>query len=314
MIRYIAQRLAAGAGALLVVSFLVFWLGTLIPGDLVTVLVGSEGATQQQYRDLRQRLGLNDPVPIQFAHWLGSVLRGDFGKSPITGRYVADEIARQFPVSLELAALGLTGSILLGIPVGVIAAARANQTVDLALRSGFLVAFSIPPFVAGILLVLAGALYLRPLYQATFVPITGDLLGNLRSMTLPVVSVAVPLAAVTAQMTRAALLEALSEPYVAVARAKGLAERRVLYVHALKNALVPVVTLQGYLFGSLIGGLIVTEQVFNLQGLGRGLLMAISRRDYPLVVAGTLVVAIAYTLANLMVDVLNPLLDPTQRP
>lgn len=314
MIRYIAQRLAAGAGALLVVSFLVFWLGTLIPGDLVTVLVGSEGATQQQYRDLRQRLGLNDPVPIQFAHWLGSVLRGDFGKSPITGRYVADEIARQFPVSLELAALGLTGSILLGIPVGVIAAARANHAVDLALRSGFLVAFSIPPFVAGILLVLAGALYLRPLYQATFVPITSDLLGNLRSMTLPVVSVAVPLAAVTAQMTRAALLEALSEPYVAVARAKGLAERRVLYVHALKNALVPVVTLQGYLFGSLIGGLIVTEQVFNLQGLGRGLLMAISRRDYPLVVAGALVVATAYILANLMVDVLNPLLDPTQRP
>ncbi len=299
---------------MLVVSFLVFWFGTLIPGDLVTVLVGSEGATPQQYRELRQRLGLNDPVPVQFVRWLGGVLRGDFGKSPITGRYVADEIARQLPVSLELALLGLAGSILLGIPVGVIAAARANQTADLALRSGFLVAFSIPPFVAGILLVLAGALYLRPLYQATFIPITSDLLGNLRSMVLPVGSVAVPLAAVTAQMTRSALLEALSEPYVAVARAKGLSERRILYVHALKNALIPVVTLQGYLFGSLIGGLIVTEQVFNLQGLGRGLLTAIGRRDYPLVVAGTLIVATTYILANLVVDILNPYLDPTQRP
>ncbi len=313
MIRFVAQRLIGGAAVLLVVSFLIFWLGTLIPGDLVTVLVGSEGATAQQYRELRQKLGLNDPVPVQYARWLRGALRGDFGKSPITGRYVADEIARQLPISLELALLGLAGSILIGIPVGVFAAVRENQPADLTLRSLFFVAFSIPPFVAGVLLVLAGALYLRPLYQSTFVPITEDVVRNLRTMILPTFSIAIPLAALTAQMSRSSLLEALGEPYIATARAKGAPERNVLYIHALKNALVPVITLQGYVFGSLVGGLIVTEQIFNLEGLGRGLLVAIGRRDYPFVVAGTLVIATSYVLANLIVDILYPILDPTQR-
>ncbi len=314
MIQFVAQRLIGGAAVLLVVSFLIFWLGTLIPGDLVTVLVGSEGATAQQYRELRQKLGLNDPVPVQYARWLRGALRGDFGKSPITGLYVAAEIARQLPISLELALLGLAGSILIGIPVGVFAAVRENQPADLTLRSLFFVAFSIPPFVAGVLLVLAGALYLRPLYQSTFVPITEDVVRNLRTMILPTFSIAIPLAALTAQMSRSSLLEALGEPYIATARAKGAPERNVLYIHALKNALVPVITLQGYVFGSLVGGLIVTEQIFNLDGLGRGLLVAIGRRDYPFVVAGTLVIAASYVLANLIVDVLYPILDPTQRP
>ena len=313
MIRYTAERLAAGAGTLLVVSFLTFWLGTLIPGDLVTVLVGSEGATPQQYRELRHKLGLDDPLPTQYLRWLRGAIHGDFGKSPITGRYVAEDIARQLPISLELAVLGLGGSILIGIPVGVVAAVRANQPADLALRSVFLVAFSIPPFVAGVLLVLAGALYLRPIYQTTYVPITTNLLGNLRSMILPTLSVAIPLAALTAQMSRSSMLEALGEPYIATARAKGAHERHVLYIHALKNALPPVITLQGYVFGSLLGGLIVTEQIFNLEGLGRGLLVAFGRRDYPFVVAGTLIVAAAYILANLIVDILYPILDPTQR-
>ena len=313
MMRFVAQRLIGGAAVLLVVSFLIFWLGTLIPGDLVTVLVGSEGATAQQYRELRQKLGLDDPVPVQYARWLRGALRGDFGKSPITGLYVADEIARQLPVSLELALLGLAGSILIGIPVGVFAAVRANQPADLTLRSLFFVAFSIPPFVAGILLVLAGALYLRPLYHSTFVPITEDVVRNLRTMILPTCSIAIPLAALTAQMSRSSLLEALGEQYIATARAKGAPERNVLYIHALKNALAPVITLQGYVFGSLIGGLIVTEQIFNLEGLGRGLLVAIGRRDYPFVVAGTLVIATSYVLANLIVDLLYPILDPTQR-
>jgi len=314
MIRLVVQRLIGGAAVLLVVSFLIFWLGTLIPGDLVTVLVGSEGATAQQYRELRQKLGLDDPVPVQYARWLRGALRGDFGKSPITGLYVADEIARQLPISLELALLGLAGSILIGIPVGVFAAVRANRPADLALRSLFFIAFSIPPFVAGVLLVLAGALYLGPIYQSTSVPITVDVVRNLRAMILPTCSIAIPLAALTAQMSRSSLLETLGEPYIATARAKGAPERNVLYIHALKNALVPVITLQGYVFGSLIGGLIVTEQVFNLEGIGRGLLVAIGRRDYPFVVAGTLVIAASYVLANLIVDILYPILDPTQRP
>ncbi len=313
MITYVAQRLVAGVGVLLAVSFLTFWLGTLIPGDLVTVLVGSEGATSQQYRDLRHTLGLDDPLLAQYVRWLRSAVHGDLGKSPITGRYVTDEIARHFPISLELAVLSLVESILIGVPVGVFAAVRANRPAGLVVRSALFVVFSIPPFVAGVLLVLAGALYLGPLYQVSYVPMTENVVLNLRSMILPTLSIALPLSAMTAQMSRAALLEALGEAYIVTALAKGAPRRNVVYIHALKNALVPVITLQGYVFGSLIGGLIVTEQIFNLEGLGRGLLVAIGRRDYPFVVAGTLVIAAMFVLANLVVDILYPILDPTQR-
>jgi peptide/nickel transport system permease protein len=306
------QRVTGAAGVLLVVSFLVYWLGTFIPGDAATVIVGSEGATAEQYRDLRRRLGLDDPVPIQYSRWLGNAVRGDFGKSPISGRLVVEDVGRQLPVSIELAVLALVGSIAIGVPVGIVAARRANTRSDLALRSSFLVLFSIPPFVAGVLLVLAGSLYLGPLYQSRFVPLAEDPLGNLRALLLPALSVALPLAAMTAQMTRTALLEVLAEPFIVTARAKGLHDRAIMYGHALKNALVPVVTLQGYVFGSLLGGLIVTEQVFNLPGLGRGLLTALNGRDYPLVIGGTLVIAASYVLVNLIVDLLYPVLDPAQ--
>jgi peptide/nickel transport system permease protein len=312
VLRYALQRAAGAVGVLLVVSFLVYWLGTFIPGDAATVIVGSEGATAEQYRELRQRLGLDDPIPIQYVRWLGNAMRGDFGKSPISGRLVADDVGRQLPVSLELALLSLVGSIAIGLPVGILGARWANRRPDLALRSAFLVLFSIPPFVAGVLLVLVGSLYLGPLYQSRFVPLGEDIWGNLRALLLPTLSVALPLAAMTAQMTRAALLEVLGEPYIVTARAKGLRERAVVYGHALKNALVPVVTLQGYVFGSLLGGLIVTEQVFNLPGLGRGLLTALNGRDYPLVIGSTLVIAASYILVNVVVDLLYPVLDPAQ--
>jgi peptide/nickel transport system permease protein len=313
MARYAAQRLAAGLVVLLVVSFLVFWLGTLIPGDLSTVLVGSEGATEQQYRELRHRLGLDQPIAVQYARWLGGALRGNFGKSPITGLYAADEIARRAPISLELALLALAESIGLGVFLGIFTAARAHRPADLAVRSVLLVMFAIPPFVAGVLLVLAGALFLRPLYQVGYVPMTQSVGLNLRSMLLPSLSIAIPLAAMTAQMTRTSMLETLGQPYIVTARAKGAPPRNVLYVHALKNALAPIITLQGYVFGSLVGGLIVTEQVFNLDGVASGLLTAIGRRDYSFVVTGTLIIAATYILVNLVVDLLYPIVDPTQR-
>lgn len=314
MTRYVAQRLAAGLGVLFVVSFLVFWLGTLIPGDLSTVLVGSEGATQQQYRELRHRLGLDQPIVVQYARWLGGAFRGNFGKSPVTGLYAADEIARRAPISLELALLALAESIGLGIFLGIFTAARAHGTTDVAVRSVLFVMFAIPPFVAGVLLVLAGALFLRPLYQVGYVPLSQGVWLNLRSMLLPSLSIAVPVTAMTAQMTRTSLLETLGQPFIVTALAKGVSRRGVLYAHALKNALAPVITLQGYVFGSLVGGLIVTEQVFNLDGLASGLLAAIGRRDYSFVVTGTLVIAVTYVLANLLVDLLYPVVDPTQRP
>jgi peptide/nickel transport system permease protein len=313
MTRYVAQRFAAGLGVLLVVSFLVFWLGTLIPGDLSTVLVGSEGATQQQYRELRHRLGLDQPIVVQYAHWLGGALRGNLGKSPITGLYATAEIARRAPITLELALLALAESIVLGVFLGVFTAVRAHGVADVMVRAILFVMFAIPPFVAGVLLVLAGALFLKPLYQVGYVPLGQSVGLNLRSMLLPSVSIAVPLAAMTAQMTRTSLLETLGQPYIVTAMAKGAPPRLVIYRHALKNALAPIITLQGYVFGSLVGGLIVTEQVFNLDGLASGLLAAIGRRDYSFVVTGTLVIAATYIFANLLVDLLYPIVDPTQR-
>ncbi len=313
MTRYVAQRFASGLGVLLVVSFLVFWLGTLIPGDLTTVLVGSEGATQQQYRELRHRLGLDQPIVVQYAHWLGGALRGNLGKSPITGLYATAEIARRAPITLELALLALAESIVLGVFLGVFTAVRAHGPADVIVRAILFVMFAIPPFVAGVLLVLAGALFLKPLYQVGYVPLAQSVGLNLRSMLLPSVSIAVPLAAMTAQMTRTSLLETLGQPYIVTAMAKGAPPRNVIYRHALKNALAPIITLQGYVFGSLVGGLIVTEQVFNLEGLASGLLAAIGRRDYSFVVTGTLVIAATYILANLLVDLLYPIVDPTQR-
>ena len=313
MARYIAQRVVTGLGVLFVVSFLVFWLGTFIPGDLTTVLVGSEGATQQQYRELRHRLGLDQPVVVQYGRWLGGTLRGNFGKSPVTGLYVTAEIARRAPVTLELALLALPESVVLGMFLGVLAAVRAHGLTDLVVRSILFVTFAIPPFVAGVLLVLAGALFLKPLYQVGYVPLAQGVALNLRSMLLPSVSIAIPLAAMTAQMTRTSMLETLGQPYIITAMAKGTSPRRVIYRHALKNALAPIITLQGYVFGSLVGGLIVTEQVFNLGGLASGLLAAIGRRDYSFVVTGTLVITATYILANIVVDLLYPIVDPTQR-
>jgi peptide/nickel transport system permease protein len=277
------------------------------------VLVGSEGATQQQYRELRHRLGLDQPALVQYARWLGGTLRGDFGRSPVTGLYATAEIARRAPITLELALLALAESVVFGMFLGVFAAVRAHGRADLAVRAVLFVTFAVPPFVAGVLLVLAGALFLKPLYQLGYVPLTQSVALNVRSMLLPSLSIAIPLAAMTAQMTRTSMLETLGQPYIVTAMAKGAAPRSVIYRHALKNALAPIITLQGYVFGSLVGGLIVTEQVFNLAGLGSGLLAAIGRRDYSFVVTATLVIATTYILANLAVDLLYPIVDPTQR-
>lgn len=313
MMRFVVERLVGGMAVLVAISIAIFVLASFIPGDLVTVIVGSEGATQEQYQALREELGLNDPLPVQYLRWSRAALRGEFGTSPITHRSVAKEISRQLPVSLELAILSMFLSTLLGIPGGIFAAAKANRVSDLLLRSFFLFTFSIPPFVSGILLLLIGALYFNPIYKAAYVPLNKDILGNLQSMFLPTISIAFPLAAMTMQMTRTSMLESLNETFIIGARAKGAYERSLFYIHALKNAFPPIITLQGFQFGSLLGGMIVVEQIFGLPGLGRGLLTGIGQRDYPLVIATTMVIASAYVLVNLAIDIAYPILDPRQR-
>ena len=313
MIRTLTTRLASVVAVLLVVSALVFLLGSLIPGDLTSVVVGQEGATAAQFAKVRHDLGLDQPLPVQYLHWLGNALHGDFGTSPITGRHVSADLAQQIPVSAELALLCLLFSTLIGLPAGIAAAVHANKRLDVILRSSLLVVFSVPVFVIGVLLLLIGGNLAPDLFQVSYVPWQQDPLGHLRSMLMPLLTITLPFAAMTMQMTRSATLEVLSDPFITTARAVGVRPQRIHYLHALRNALPPIITFLGFQLGVMLGGLIVVEQLFSLPGLGRGMLDAISTRDYPMVTATTLVFAATFVVVNALVDILYPLLDPRQR-
>ena len=314
MLRLLLSRAGAMLAVLFAVSALVFALGSLIPGDLTSVIVGQEGATEQQFEQVRRELGLDQPLPVQYARWLGNALRGDFGKSPITGRSIAGDLAQQIPVSVELTLLCLLFSTAIGLPAGVLAAVHANRRLDLLIRSQLLVAFSVPTFVIGILVLLVGSRLAPDLFRISFTPWSQDPVMHLRSMAMPLLTITLPMAAMTMQMTRGAMLEVLGEPFIVTARAMGVRQGRIWYLHALRNALPPIITFIGFQFGVLLGGLIVVEQIFSLPGLGRGMLEAISTRDYPMVTAATLVFAASFVLVNALIDLLYPVLDPRQRP
>lgn len=313
MLKLIATRLASLLAVLAAVSALVFALGSLIPGDMTSVIVGQEGATQAQFDQVRRDLGLDRPLPVQYLRWLGKALQGDFGKSPITGRQVSADLASQTPVSFELAVLCLLLSTLMGMPAGIVAAVHANRRLDVAIRTLLLVTFSIPTFVIGILVLLLGSQLAPELFRVSFTPWSQDPLLHLRSMVMPLLTITFPMTAMTMQMTRSAMLEVLSDPFITTARAGGVRRVRIHYLHALRNALPPIVTFLGFQFGVMLGGLIVIEQIFSLPGLGRGMLEAIATRDYPMVTATTLVFASAFVVINAAIDLLYPLLDPRQR-
>jgi peptide/nickel transport system permease protein len=313
MLKPVLSRLGSLLAVLVAVSALIFGLGSLIPGDLTSVVVGQEGATQAQFEEVRRNLGLDQPLPVQYVRWLGNALQGDLGKSPITGRSVSADLAQQVPVSLELAVLCLLLSTLIGMPAGVVAAVHANRRLDVAIRSLLLVTFSVPAFVIGILVLLLGSRLAPDLFQVSFTPWSQDAVLHLRSMAMPLLTITFPMAAMTMQMTRSAMLEVLSDPFIVTARAVGVRAPRIHYLHALRNALPPIVTFLGFQFGVMLGGLIVVEQIFSLPGLGRAMLEAISTRDYPMVTATTLVFAVAFVLINAAIDMVYPLLDPRQR-
>jgi len=310
----VLSRLAAMLAVLFAVSVLVFGLGSLIPGDLTSVIVGQEGATTQQFEEVRRNLGLDKPLPVQYARWLGNALRGDLGTSPITGRSVSSDLAQQIPVSVELAVLCLIFSTALGLPAGIVAAVHANRRLDVLIRSLLLFAFSVPTFVIGILLLLVGSRVAPDLFRVAFTAWSQDPVSHVRSMVMPLLTITFPMAAMTMQMTRSAMLEVLSDPFIVTARAAGVRLQRIQYLHALRNALPPIVTFIGFQFGVMLGGLIVVEQIFSLPGLGRAMLEAIATRDYPMVTATTLVFAVAFVLINAVIDLLYPVLDPRQRP
>jgi peptide/nickel transport system permease protein len=292
----------------------VFLLIRLVPGDVVTQLIGLEGSLPTgRVEELKRLFGVDRPLHVQYADYIGNVARGNLGRSLRTGRPVGAELARRFPVTVELALLGLLVAVVIGIPIGILAAVRRGKIADYAASAFVLVGLSVPSFWLGVLLILLFALRLGWLPPTGFVSLGESVAGNLRHMILPALSLGLVLAAASTRIVRSSLLEVLSRHYIRTARAKGVWERAVVLRHALRNALIPVVTIVGLQFGTLLGGTVIIEQIFSLPGIGRYALEGINLRDYPIVQGAVLAIALAFTLVNVVVDVCYGFLDPRIR-
>jgi ABC-type dipeptide/oligopeptide/nickel transport system permease component len=302
---YIGQRVAATIPVLLGVSLLVFSMLQLVPGDPVQLMLSEFQTTPEQIARLRSQLHLDEPLPVQFGRFLWNAVHGDLGTSIRTRRPVTQEIADNFPSTLQLAGAGLVVAAVLGVTLGVIAATHQQSWLDFSSMLVALLGVSLPSFWLGLLLIFVVSLQLRAL------PATGG--GDLQHLVLPAVTLGLGAAAILARLTRSSMLEVLRQEYVTTARAKGLHEWAVIIRHALKNALIPVVTIFGLQFGQLLAGTVVVETVFARPGLGRLIVDGILNKDFPMVQGIVLVVAVSYVLVNLLVDLVYAVLDPRIR-
>jgi len=290
----------------------VFLLLYLTPGDPVSVILGPD-ASPQQIAELRQRLGLDQPVLVQVVRWFGRLLVGDLGESIYLNRPVLQTLLERAEPTLMLTLLATLFAILLGLPIGIVSATRAGSWADLGAMLVAMGGISMPSFWVGLNLIFVFAVVLGVFPVAGYQPLSRGLWENLRYLALPAVTLGFAQAALLARMSRSMMLDVLREDYVRTARAKGLAERTVVLVHALKNAMVPLVTVMGLTFAILMGGAVITEQVFNIPGLGRLLVQSVLRRDYPVVQGIVLVIAFNYVAINLLVDILYGFFDPRMR-
>lgn len=312
MARYIIRRLLEMLIVLFGVTVAVFIMLKLTPGDPATAILGVQ-ATPEEVARVRYALGLDQPWYVQFGIWFTNLLQGDLGVSYISKKPVTELIATRFPVTLELTIFALLLAMLFGIPAGVISAARRYTVLDYTITSLSLFGVSMPTFWFAILLILLFSLYLGWLPASGYVPWRRGVAPHLRSLIMPGISLGLFLMGSLARFSRASMIETLVKDYVRTANAKGLAPRVVLWRHALKNALIPTVTVLGIQFGALLGGAIITEQVFAFPGVGAMLLTAVNQRDFPVVQGLTLVIAVAFTLTNLLVDLLYTWLNPRIR-
>ena len=312
MYRYIAGRMVAAIPVLVGISIVVFLLTSLIPGDVVTVMLGMMRSPQAE-ATLRRLFGLDQPIYVRYLVWMGGVLRGDLGVSLRTGEPVFHALVTRFPVTIELTVLSLIVGLIVGIPSGIIAAVKQYSKADYVVSVVSLSGVCLPDFLVGTLLVLIFALWLRVLPPTGYVGLRENPVQNLRLMILPAFTLGIGSAAVFMRMTRSAMLEVIHKDYVRTARAKGLTERVVLLVHAFRNALIPVVTVVGIDAGFLLSGVVIVETIFSLPGVGRLALDSVAMRDYPMVQGVVLLVATTFVLVNLVVDILYVYLDPRIR-
>lgn len=309
MLAYLLKRMFLMVPTLLLVALTVFMLIHMIPGDPAMVMAGSE-ADAATLESIRQSLGLNEPLPIQFVNWFRRLLVGDFGTSIGSGLPVLSTILERFPTTLVLTTLAMVFSVVIAIPSGVLAAKYRNTGKDYLFMLVALIGVSVPGFWLGLMALLVFSVQLGWFPSSGYVPIWENFTAGLRYMTLPSITLGFFMAAVVARMTRSSMLEVMRLEYVTHARAKGLSEWSVLLKHALKNAFAPTLTTIGIQYGMLLGGAVVTETVFGLPGLGRFVVSSIYSRDYPAVQASILFIALVYMFVNLAVDVLYKVFDP----
>ncbi len=313
MRRYIVGRLLLMVPTLIGVAILTFVIMRAVPGDIVALRYAGSSVPQEVIDQERHILGLDKPMWAQFVDWMTSISHLDLGQSLWTGHSVVEEVQVRMPLSIELAILATLFAVALAIPLGVVAAVKQDSWVDYAIRVFSIGGLAMPSFWIGIMMVLITLTLWGWAPPVVFTPLFDDPVANLAGLILPAVAVGYRYSAVSMRMTRSTVLEVLREDYVRTARAKGLRETIVVVRHALRNALLPVVTVVSLEFAFLIGGLVVTEQVFNLNGIGKLLVDAVAHRDYPLIQALVLLLASVFVLVNFVVDLVYVVLDPRIR-
>ncbi|MBA4535736.1 ABC transporter permease [Bacillus aquiflavi] len=294
MMKFIVRRIIQTIPVVFGVTILVFSLMHLIPGDPAQVIAG-ESAPEKTVEQIRERLGLNDPLPVQYGKFLGNILQGDLGDSVRSSRPVLDEIKHRFWITVELAVYSTILSVFLGLIAGIISAVRHYTVSDVLIMIIALFGLSMPNFWLGLMLIQKFAIDWKLLDSSGW--------GTWAQAILPIITLGTSGAAIIARMTRSSMLEVINQDYIRTARAKGVRERVVIYKHALKNALIPVVTVVGLEFGALLGGTVLTESVFAINGMGRLVIDAIRARDFPIVQGAVLIIALLFVLVNLVVDI-----------
>lgn len=313
MLRYTLNRILLIIPTLLGVAILVFFMLRLMPGDPVAIMLEGANVTPEVVAAERARLGLDQPAYIQFFKWMGGILQGDFGISMWTGKSVAYEIGIRLELSLQVAVMATILAILLALPLGTLSAIFKDTWIDHLIRMISIAGLAVPSFWLGMIIILLLLTYFSWIPPLTFTPFFEDPMANLSQLIWPALAVGYRYSAVATRMMRSSILEVLQEDYIRTARAKGVHERLVVARHAMRNAMLPVVTVIGLEFAFLIGGLVVTEQVFNLNGIGKLFVQAVARGDYTMIQGLVLLVAVFFVLINFVIDMLYAFLDPRIR-
>ncbi|HEX3301548.1 MAG TPA: ABC transporter permease [Thermomicrobiales bacterium] len=312
MTAYILRRLIMLIPVILIVGIIVFALIHLTPGDPAAVILGDQ-ATPEAVANLREQLGLNDPLPVQFIHWFSGVLHFDFGESIFMGEPVTRALLDRAQPTILLTIYALMFQIAIGVPAGVISAVKHNSIVDRIVTVVAISGAAIPTFFLGILLILFFAVRLGWLPSGGYTPLHEDPIAHFKKMLMPAFALGFSSAGLLARLVRSSMLDVMREDYVRTALAKGLPMRLVVIRHALRNALIPALTVIGTSVGALLGGAVVTETVFTIPGMGRLVVQSISRRDYPVIQGAVMVIAMTYVIVNLVVDLLYVYIDPRVR-